>query len=97
MKAIEPGCWAILGYASPCCGRKAGEIDAIPFLVTSITIPNDRYQCHFCRKYLGKMPIAWGYLNNPDAGIPLPLLKRLDDPPAEQTDTSADVTVKERV
>ena len=90
-KRIEVGYWAVIYKVAPCCGSVRSM--HIPFIVTSIErVP---CQCFECRNVRIDMHVG-GVDGDKYCYAPISICKRID-PPAEQTDTSADVTVGERV
>lgn len=95
---IEVGKWAYVARGLRCCGRIHPMVSRLPFVVAAITRcelrkPSERH-CVFCGAEISfPITIAYGYQDDPRQYANLEMLKRLDDPPAEEsTETEQAVT-----
>lgn len=92
-KPIEVGCWAIYATATPCCARFSKNLKRLPFIVTSIEDERVLSRCSFCGTVHVTLPVAYGYLGDPWQGLPIVLLKRIDDP-GEETEEREEIGEK---
>lgn len=83
-KPIEVGKWAVVAYKWPCCMRPANHRN-IPFIVTAIGKEyGSNMRCSCGADWRGK-PIAYGIAGKPNMAAPIAILRRIDDPPAEES------------
>jgi hypothetical protein len=85
---IEVGCWAIVAYATPCCGIPF-DGPRTPFKVTAIG-PMRALLCPMCSTVYLTRGVKGLWPDGDNVGIDV--LKRVDDlPPEESTETEREV------